>query len=150
MPWNRPSSQPTSWAWAIRSSASVGVSELNGRESRSSSSTSSGARPVLELLDRRLVDLGEPGAAGLVERRRLHLLEQLADHAADAHDLGGLLDEVGDVALGVLLGPSSSAAGPPATAIPSGPSTTTRGSVRRWSADAAVGVLVGHGPHLTR
>ena len=26
IPWNRPSSQPTSWAWAIRSSASVGVS----------------------------------------------------------------------------------------------------------------------------
>ena len=46
MPWNRPSSQPTSWACAIRSSASLGgVSSPNGSESRSSSSRSSGARP---------------------------------------------------------------------------------------------------------
>ena len=46
MPWNSPSSQPTSWAWAIRSSASVGTSSsVNGRVSRSSSSTSSGASP---------------------------------------------------------------------------------------------------------
>ena len=46
MPWNRPSSQPTSWAWAIRSSGSLGgVSPSNGSDSRSSSSRSSGARP---------------------------------------------------------------------------------------------------------
>ena len=46
MPWKTPSSQPTSWAWAIRSSASDGVSpSLNGRVIRSSSSRSSGARP---------------------------------------------------------------------------------------------------------
>src|SRR5918992_2261124 len=47
MPWKRPSSKPTSWACAIRSSASEGVlSSVNGSESRSSSSTSSGARPA--------------------------------------------------------------------------------------------------------
>src|SRR4051812_40109654 len=46
MPWKTPSSQPTSWAWAIRSSASDGVSpSLNGSVIRSSSSRSSGARP---------------------------------------------------------------------------------------------------------
>ena len=46
MPWNSPSSQPTSWAWAIRSSPSLGAwSSANGSEIRSSSSRSSGARP---------------------------------------------------------------------------------------------------------
>ena len=35
MPWNRPSSQPTSWAWAMRSSDSLGVpSSSNGRAER--------------------------------------------------------------------------------------------------------------------
>ncbi len=97
MPWKRPSSQPTSWACAIRSSPSDGVpSSVKGSESRSSSSTSSGARPTLELLDRGPVDLLEPVAAGLVERRGLHFLQQLPDHAADPHDLRGLLDQVGD------------------------------------------------------
>src|ERR687896_681438 len=47
MPWKSPSSQPTSWACAIRSSLSDGVwSSENGRVSRSSSSISSGARPA--------------------------------------------------------------------------------------------------------
>src|SRR6478609_83903 len=56
MPWNSPSSQPTSCAWAIRSSASEGAAELNGRASRSSSSTSSGARPALSSsMDRRWI-----------------------------------------------------------------------------------------------
>src|SRR5690242_12776225 len=46
MPWNRPSSHPTSWACATRSSASLGASSsVNGSESRSSSSDNSGARP---------------------------------------------------------------------------------------------------------
>ena len=46
MPWKRPSSQPTSWACAMRSSESDGTrSSVNGSESRSSSSTSSGASP---------------------------------------------------------------------------------------------------------
>ena len=47
MPWKRPSSQPTSWAWAIRSSASLGSSSRKGRAIRSSSATSSGASPSL-------------------------------------------------------------------------------------------------------
>ena len=46
-----------------------------------------------------LVDLPQPAAARLVERRGPDLLEQLLDHAADPHHLGGLLDEVGEVAL---------------------------------------------------
>src|SRR4051794_12521548 len=50
MPWNRPSSQPTSWAWAIRSSDSVGGASSNGWISRSSSSSSSGASPSLSSL----------------------------------------------------------------------------------------------------
>ena len=37
MPWNRPSSQPTSWACAIRSSASLGVSLVNGSVTSASS-----------------------------------------------------------------------------------------------------------------
>ncbi len=45
MPWKSPSSQPTSWAWAIRSSASDGSASLNGRAIRSSSAMSSGASP---------------------------------------------------------------------------------------------------------
>src|SRR6478735_3770690 len=47
MPWKSPSSQPTSWAWAIRSSASLGSPSRKGRAIRSSSATSSGARPSL-------------------------------------------------------------------------------------------------------
>ena len=97
MPWNRPSSQPTSCACAMRSSASVGtVSSVNGRVRRSSSSRSSGARPCSSSRIERLVDLLEPVAAGVVERCRAHLLEELLDHGADAHDLGGLLDHVGE------------------------------------------------------
>src|SRR3954447_26282259 len=59
MPWKRPSSQPTSWAWAIRSSASDGVaSSVNGSESRSSSSTSSGASPLSSsLIEERWISL---------------------------------------------------------------------------------------------
>ncbi len=45
MPWNRPSSHPTSWAWATRSSASLGMSLSNGRVSRDSSSRRSGEMP---------------------------------------------------------------------------------------------------------
>ena len=54
---------------------------------------------VLELLDRTLVDLRQARAAGLVEGGLTDLLEQLPDHAADAHDLGRLLDHLGDRAL---------------------------------------------------
>ena len=58
-----------------------------------------GGQAVLQLLDRVLVDLLEPGPGRLVQRRRAHLLEQLLDHRADAHDLGRLLDHVADALL---------------------------------------------------
>ena len=97
MPWNSPSSQPTSWAWATRSSASLG----------GASSLSNGERQAVELgpqvrrqslgqfLDRRLVDLPQPGPALLVQRGVANLLQQLLDHGADAQDLGRLLDRFG-------------------------------------------------------
>ena len=44
------------------------------------------------------------GSARVVERRGLHLFEQLLDHGADPHHLGGLLDKVGDRALPVVVG----------------------------------------------
>src|SRR5438552_2516321 len=47
-----------------------------------------------ELTYRRLVDLAEASAALVVERRPSHLFEELPDHRADAHDLGGLLDDL--------------------------------------------------------
>src|ERR1700737_301785 len=68
MPWNSPSSQPTSWACAIRNSASDGTAcSLNGSANRSSPSRSSGASR----------------------------LEQLLDHRPDSHHLRGLFDQVG-------------------------------------------------------
>ena len=75
MPWNSPSSQPTSWAWAIRSSASEGtLPSSNGRLSRSSSATSSGARPdSSSLIDRRWISRAgrdQPRPAGLCAPRR--------------------------------------------------------------------------------
>src|SRR5271168_3599657 len=54
---------------------------------------------VLKLLDGVLVDLLQPRPALLVERRGLNLLKQLADHRADPHDLGRLLDHLGYGAL---------------------------------------------------
>ena len=42
-----------------------------------------------------LVDVPEPLAAGLVERGRAHLVEQLLDHRADPHHLRRLLDRLG-------------------------------------------------------
>src|SRR5580765_1721040 len=52
---------------------------------------------VLQLGDRRVVDLGEPGATLVVEWRAADLFEELLDHRADPHHLGRLLDEVGGV-----------------------------------------------------
>jgi hypothetical protein len=42
------------------------------------------------------VDVAQPVAAGVVQRRRPDLLEQLLDHRADPHDLGRLLDHLAD------------------------------------------------------
>src|SRR5699024_6257674 len=47
-----------------------------------------------QFVERLLVDLAEPVAAGLVERCGTHLVEQLFDHGPDAHDLRGFLDIV--------------------------------------------------------
>src|SRR5207237_4926875 len=54
---------------------------------------------VLEFLDGARVDLLEARPALLVEWSGPDLLEQLADHASDPHDLGRLLHHLGDRAL---------------------------------------------------
>ena len=61
--------------------------------------------PVLQLRDRGLVDGLQPLPAGLVQRSRLHLVQQLPDHVADPHHLCRLLDHVGH-RLGRLAGSS--------------------------------------------
>ena len=48
---------------------------------------------VLELTEGARMDVAQAGPCRLVERCVAHLLEELADHRADAHDLGGLLHE---------------------------------------------------------
>ena len=100
MPWKTPSSQPTSWAWAIRSSASDGVaSSVKGSVIRSSSSRSSGASPCSSSrIDAAWMSRSRLPAR-VVERRGPHLLEQLLDHRADPHDLRRLLDHLGEAAL---------------------------------------------------
>ena len=50
------------------------------------------------------MDLLEPRPALLVQRGRPDLLQQLADHAPDSHDLGRLLDHLGDGTLAGRLG----------------------------------------------
>ena len=49
------------------------------------------------------MNLPQPYSALLVQRGGADLLEKLPDHAADPHDLGGLLDHVGERALPVLV-----------------------------------------------
>src|SRR5215217_2824673 len=67
--------------------------------------TQFGCEAVLQLADAGLVDLPQPVAAGVVERCGPNFLQQLLDHRADPHHLGGLLDEVGQrLAAAVLLG----------------------------------------------
>ena len=94
IPWNRPSSHPTSWAWAIRSSASEGSPVSKGW--RSDPVRPPGRGEALgQFADRLLVDLPQPAPAGLVQRRQAHLLQQLLDHRSDAEQLGRLLDGFG-------------------------------------------------------
>ena len=64
---------------------------------RSSSSTSSGARPSSSSAIERWWISARRAPALLVERGAAHLVEQLLDHRADPHDLGRLLDQVGRV-----------------------------------------------------
>src|SRR5258708_3672146 len=61
-------------------------------------------QPILQLLDGAGVDRAQPGPALLVQRSGPDFLEQLADHAAYPHDLGWLLDHLGDRALAASLG----------------------------------------------
>ena len=95
MPWNRPSSQPTSWAWATRSSASVGTRRR--RTARASGAARPAGRATAPRPARRpkLVDPGQPLPAGSSSGAGAHLVEQLLDHRADAHHLGRLLDRLG-------------------------------------------------------
>ena len=93
MPWNSPSSQPTSCACATRISDSLGTPCIGGA-SDASSSLQVGGEHLLELADGALVDLAEPDPSGLVERRLAGLLEELADHARDPQELRRLSDRL--------------------------------------------------------
>ncbi len=62
MPWNRPSSQPTSCACATRSSASLGVVVPERQRQPLKLRDQLGREPVLQLLDGVLVDLLQPRA----------------------------------------------------------------------------------------
>ena len=77
---------------------------------------------LFEFADAGRVDLAQAVAAGLVERRGAHLLEELLDHGADAHHLGGLLHQIGQGALvGVVLAlpPMIRGSTPPMISMPS-------------------------------
>ena len=64
MPWNRPSSQPTSCALAMRSSASLGTSpSLERQRQRRQFLLQVGRQRLGQLDDRAVVDLGQPLAA---------------------------------------------------------------------------------------
>ena len=92
MPWNRPSSQPTSCALAMRSSAPVGaVSGSNGQRQPGQLLLQVGRQRRRQLGDRGVVDLPQALAARLVELGLAHLLEELLDHRADPHHLAGRL-----------------------------------------------------------
>ena len=58
-----------------------------------------GGQAVFELADAGGMDLTQPAAARVVQRCGPDFFEQLLDHGADPHHLGGLLDQVGDRAL---------------------------------------------------
>ena len=139
-----PASRPAGPARSAAPPRSAACRSSNGSESRSSSSRSSGRQAVLQLDDRPLVDLPQPLAAGLVERRRADLLEQLLDHAADPHDLRRLLDQAGRVlAVGVRRPsrPCRSAGrpGPTTTTVPAGGLTVVGGG---WAVSGVWGASV--------
>ena len=56
-----------------------------------------------QLLHRELVDLAQPDPACFVEGGLAHLLQQLTDHGADAHDLRRLGDALADHLLALLI-----------------------------------------------
>ena len=95
MPWKRPSSQPTSCAWAIRSSASEGVpSAGKGRRDPFQLLDEFRREAVFEFLDGALVDAGQPDPRRVVERGGLHFVQELLHHGADPHHLRGFVNEV--------------------------------------------------------
>ena len=84
-----------------------------------------GGQALLELADRRRVDVAQPVAAGVVQGRGADLLEQLLDHRADPHDLGRLLDHVADATRPDRPSSAPAACARAPTGWPSGPTTTT-------------------------
>ena len=125
MPWKRPSSQPTSCACAIRSSDSLGVaSSANGSESRSSSSTSSGARPssssLMEFwwISFSRARLFSSSGADFTSSRSCRIMLPIRMTLAGCSTMS-----VTDFSVSPLF----ESPGPPPTAIPSGPTTTTCG-----------------------
>ena len=91
IPWNRPSSQPTSWAWAIRISDSLGT-VVDRRGERGELLLEIRRGSTAQFLDRALIHVRQPLASRLVQRRLPGLLEQLADHARDPEQLRRLGD----------------------------------------------------------
>jgi hypothetical protein len=95
-------------------------------------------QPILEFLDRALVDLAQPGPALLVQRGGPDLLQQLPDHAPDPHDLRGLLDHLHDRPLAGVL--TLAAIGVHRDAV--------RAHHHNFGALAGLGVAFAHGPSL--
>ena len=123
----------------MRSSASLGISVSDsGSEMRVELVAQLGREAVGELADRAGVDVAQPAAAAVVQRRRPDLLQQLLDHGADAHHLVGLRHHVGDR---VALALAACAAGPRCAA----------GQRRAVGSDNDnAGILLGHVPHRAR
>ena len=133
MPWNRPSSQPTSWACATRSSASLGSSSsVNGSDSRSSSLTSSGASPssssLIELswISFSRARLFSSSGAALTSSSSCLIMLPIRMTLAGCSTIS---------VTGRSCSPSSSW-GSPALAIPSGPTTRT------WGCSCISGLLM--------
>ena len=103
------------------------------------------------------MDVAQAVAALLFEGRRPDLLEQLLDHRADPHDLGRLLDHVGErtirtvVPLGERQGADRMAVGPDDDDLPSALAVRSRcsqGSILpRGRRDPATGGPVNRSPH---
>ncbi len=97
MPWNRPSSQPTSWAWAT---AELGLRRRRARRTGGvdpgqllAGGRATAPRWQLRAPTGRRSSRSRSRPASS-ERRRPHLLEELLDHGADAHDPGRRADRL--------------------------------------------------------
>src|SRR5262249_28907998 len=98
----------------------------------------------LQLLHRPLMDLAQPRPALFVERSGADLLEQLADHAADPHDLGGLFHHLDKRALALLI----TAFADRHAIGPDHDHPALRHRVLAWCSGRTVS-LVSHGPSLS-